>query len=52
MFCSTTEPVGSVAPRLSAGTSKIQTLEDRQGAKLTLFCPAQSFPVPNYRYFF
>ncbi|KAJ8967480.1 hypothetical protein NQ314_002794 [Rhamnusium bicolor] len=42
------EPVGSVAPRLSAGTSKIQTLEGQQIASLTLLCPAQSFPVPNY----
>ncbi|KAJ8982888.1 hypothetical protein NQ317_004318 [Molorchus minor] len=36
------EPVGSIAPRLSAGTSKIQTLEDRHGNSLALLCPAQS----------
>lgn len=44
------EPVGSVAPRLSAGTSKIQTLEIACQDSSTLLCPAQSYPVPNYRY--
>nr|XP_015838883.1 PREDICTED: Down syndrome cell adhesion molecule isoform X11 [Tribolium castaneum] len=46
-----TEPVGSVAPRLTAGTSKIQTLDAFLGGSSTLLCPAQSFPVPNYRWY-
>ncbi|XP_050305208.1 cell adhesion molecule Dscam2 isoform X30 [Anthonomus grandis grandis] len=46
-----TEPVGSVAPRLSAGTSKIQTLENTNMSNITLLCPAQSYPVPNYRWY-
>ncbi|XP_063932407.1 cell adhesion molecule Dscam1 isoform X12 [Zophobas morio] len=46
-----TEPVGSVAPRLTAGTSKIQTVETSISDSSTLLCPAQSFPVPSYRWY-
>ncbi|XP_066244774.1 cell adhesion molecule Dscam1 isoform X38 [Euwallacea similis] len=46
-----TEPVGSVGPRLSAGTSKIQTIDSSVGANATLLCPAQSYPVPTYRWY-
>ncbi|XP_068899440.1 cell adhesion molecule Dscam1 isoform X34 [Tenebrio molitor] len=46
-----TEPVGSVAPRLTAGISKIQTLEGIIDGSSTLLCPAQSFPVPSYRWY-
>jgi hypothetical protein len=49
-FSSRSEPVGSVAPRLTAGISKIQTLEGIIDGSSTLLCPAQSFPVPSYRY--
>ncbi|XP_066145674.1 cell adhesion molecule Dscam1 isoform X21 [Euwallacea fornicatus] len=46
-----TEPMGSVGPRLSAGTSKIQTIDCSIGVNATLLCPAQSYPVPNYRWY-
>ncbi|XP_060529779.1 cell adhesion molecule Dscam2 isoform X33 [Cylas formicarius] len=46
-----TEPVGSVAPRLTVGSSRIQTLDGVEHGRLSLFCPAQSFPVPNYRWY-
>ncbi|CAH0555677.1 unnamed protein product [Brassicogethes aeneus] len=46
-----TEPVASVGPRLTAGISKIQTLESRQNSSTTLLCPAQAFPVPNFRWY-
>lgn len=49
-FIPTLEPVGTVAPRVSAGTSKIQTLDGKGSSNLTLQCPAQAFPVPTYRY--
>jgi len=44
------EPVGSVGPRLTAGTSKIQTVEYSVAVSATLLCPAQAYPVPNFRY--
>lgn len=44
------EPVGSVGPRWTAGTSKIQTLDGYLQTLLTLLCPAQAYPVPLSRY--
>lgn len=43
------EPVGSVAPKLTSG-DKSRTLDIRRNHNLTLLCPAQSYPVPNFRW--
>lgn len=43
------EPLGIVAPRMSAGASKIQTLDVRKNDEFTLLCPAQSFPLASFR---
>ena len=42
------EPVGSVAPKINAGDKLGITFSEARQA-VTLFCPAQSFPVPAYR---
>ncbi|XP_055624202.1 cell adhesion molecule Dscam2 isoform X44 [Toxorhynchites rutilus septentrionalis] len=45
-----TEPVGSVAPRLTSGDeSRKQVVRLHQN--VTMLCPAQSFPVPVFRWY-
>lgn len=42
------EPVGSVAPRLTSGDeSRVVRISTKHS--FTLMCPAQSYPVPAYR---
>ncbi|XP_058116716.1 cell adhesion molecule Dscam2 [Anopheles coustani] len=45
-----TEPVGSVAPRLTSGDESRKLLVQRE-ANVTMLCPAQSFPVPVFRWY-
>ncbi|XP_035788181.1 Down syndrome cell adhesion molecule-like protein Dscam2 isoform X37 [Anopheles albimanus] len=45
-----TEPVGSVAPRLTSGDESRKLLVQRD-ANVTMLCPAQSFPVPVFRWY-
>lgn len=44
------EPVGSVKPKINV-QDKLQTREMAQGAGFALLCPAQSYPMPAYRYY-
>lgn len=43
------EPVGSVAPKVDV-KDRITWLDKPQGQALNLLCPAQSYPMPAYRY--
>uniref|UniRef100_A0A182I5H2 Uncharacterized protein n=1 Tax=Anopheles arabiensis TaxID=7173 RepID=A0A182I5H2_ANOAR len=43
-----TEPLASVAPRLTSG-DKSRNVDIREAHNITLLCPAQSFPVPAFR---
>ncbi|KAG5890613.1 hypothetical protein JTB14_005123 [Gonioctena quinquepunctata] len=43
------EPTGSVAPRVSSKTIDIKVV--RSGASAVALCPAQSFPVPSFRWY-
>uniref|UniRef100_A0A182YKL4 Ig-like domain-containing protein n=1 Tax=Anopheles stephensi TaxID=30069 RepID=A0A182YKL4_ANOST len=43
-----TEPIGSVAPRLTSGDA-MRVQVERLTANITLLCPAQSYPVPAFR---
>ncbi|XP_037024236.1 Down syndrome cell adhesion molecule-like protein Dscam2 isoform X37 [Bradysia coprophila] len=45
-----TEPVNSVAPKLTSG-DKSRTLDSRRTHSITLLCPAQSSPLPNFRWY-
>ncbi|XP_055593956.1 cell adhesion molecule Dscam2 isoform X6 [Uranotaenia lowii] len=45
-----TEPVGSVAPRLTSGDESRKLLV-KYRANVTMLCPAQSFPVPVFRWY-
>ncbi|XP_055593987.1 cell adhesion molecule Dscam2 isoform X35 [Uranotaenia lowii] len=45
-----TEPLASIAPRLTSG-DKSRNLEVRSHENITLLCPAQSFPVPVFRWY-
>lgn len=45
------EPVGTRAPRLLAD-SKLKYVEREGGFEVPLFCQAQGFPVPSFRYCF
>ncbi|XP_049290915.1 Down syndrome cell adhesion molecule-like protein Dscam2 isoform X21 [Anopheles funestus] len=45
-----TEPIGSVAPRLTSGDA-MRVQVERSIANITLLCPAQSFPVPAFRWY-
>uniref|UniRef100_A0A182QBV3 Down syndrome cell adhesion molecule n=1 Tax=Anopheles farauti TaxID=69004 RepID=A0A182QBV3_9DIPT len=45
-----TEPVGSVAPRLTSGDESRKLLVQLE-ANVTMLCPAQSFPVPVFSSF-
>ncbi|XP_040165885.1 Down syndrome cell adhesion molecule-like protein Dscam2 isoform X35 [Anopheles arabiensis] len=45
-----TEPIGSVAPRLTSGDA-MRVQVERVTANATLLCPAQSFPVPAFRWY-
>ncbi|XP_035901265.1 Down syndrome cell adhesion molecule-like protein Dscam2 isoform X48 [Anopheles stephensi] len=45
-----TEPLASVAPRLTTG-DKSRNLDIRVEHNITLLCPAQSFPVPAFRWY-
>lgn len=42
------EPVGSVPPKISVGERR-KDAEARVETSLSIFCPAQSYPVPAYR---
>uniref|UniRef100_A0A8D8FL72 Down syndrome cell adhesion molecule-like protein 1 n=1 Tax=Culex pipiens TaxID=7175 RepID=A0A8D8FL72_CULPI len=42
-----TEPVGSVAPKISGG--RLQELIVQANTSFAMLCPAQSFPVPVFR---
>lgn len=42
------EPVGSVGPKLTSG-DKSRSIDIYLNGSVTLLCPAQSFPVPNFR---
>lgn len=44
---SRTEPVGSVAPKISGG--RLQELIVQANTSFAMLCPAQSFPVPVFR---
>ncbi|XP_036333517.1 Down syndrome cell adhesion molecule-like protein Dscam2 isoform X25 [Rhagoletis pomonella] len=45
-----TEPVGSVAPKLTSGDDS-RTVKVHGGQSVTLLCPAQAFPVPLFRWY-
>ncbi|XP_035901252.1 Down syndrome cell adhesion molecule-like protein Dscam2 isoform X36 [Anopheles stephensi] len=45
-----TEPIGSVAPRLTSGDA-MRVQVERLTANITLLCPAQSYPVPAFRWY-
>ncbi|XP_058830694.1 cell adhesion molecule Dscam2 isoform X40 [Topomyia yanbarensis] len=45
-----TEPVASVAPRLTSGDT-LRVLQVRTSDNFTLLCPAQSFPIPAFRWY-
>ncbi|KAK9880043.1 hypothetical protein WA026_008554 [Henosepilachna vigintioctopunctata] len=45
------EPVGRLSPKISAGISRIQTIEGLSDGSLVLLCPAQAFPVPSFRWY-
>ncbi|XP_017467259.1 PREDICTED: Down syndrome cell adhesion molecule-like protein Dscam2 isoform X43 [Rhagoletis zephyria] len=45
-----TEPVGSVAPKLTSGDDS-RTVKAHGGQSVTLLCPAQAFPVPLFRWY-
>lgn len=44
----TTEPVGAKAPTLVSDV-KFFGIDRRFGSSITLLCPAQGFPAPNFR---
>lgn len=43
------EPVATKAPKFSNDAKK-SWYDKTSGLDITLFCPAQGFPVPSYRY--
>ncbi|XP_032572878.1 Down syndrome cell adhesion molecule-like protein Dscam2 isoform X9 [Drosophila sechellia] len=45
-----TEPVGSVAPKVDV-KDRITWLDKPMGQALSLLCPAQSYPMPAYRWY-
>nr|NP_001246180.1 down syndrome cell adhesion molecule 1, isoform BV [Drosophila melanogaster]AFH07935.1 down syndrome cell adhesion molecule 1, isoform BV [Drosophila melanogaster] len=45
-----TEPVGSVGPKISVG-ERLRDAGAPSKSTLTLFCPAQSYPVPSFRWY-
>ncbi|XP_070066212.1 cell adhesion molecule Dscam1 isoform X6 [Drosophila virilis] len=45
-----TEPVGSVGPKISVG-ERLKDAAAQLGSTFTLFCPAQSYPVPAFRWY-
>ncbi|XP_033234748.1 Down syndrome cell adhesion molecule-like protein Dscam2 isoform X44 [Drosophila pseudoobscura] len=45
-----TEPVGSVPPKISVGERR-KDAEVRLHGDLCIFCPAQSYPVPAFRWY-
>ncbi|XP_055593971.1 cell adhesion molecule Dscam2 isoform X20 [Uranotaenia lowii] len=45
-----TEPLGRVAPKLSS-TSRILTVDGQRKLTIALFCSAQAFPVPVFRWY-
>ncbi|XP_039227505.1 Down syndrome cell adhesion molecule-like protein Dscam2 isoform X41 [Drosophila yakuba] len=45
-----TEPVGSVAPKVDV-KDRITWLDKPLGQPLSLLCPAQSYPMPAYRWY-
>ncbi|XP_070851155.1 cell adhesion molecule Dscam1 isoform X41 [Drosophila suzukii] len=45
-----TEPVGSVAPKVDV-KDRINWLDKPRGQALNLLCPAQSYPMPAYRWY-
>lgn len=51
MFSFFKEPVGSVGPRINL-VDKLGFAVNEEHTSLALFCPAQSFPVPAFRYYF
>lgn len=42
------EPVGSVAPKISV-EERLKNAEASVNHTFSLFCPAQSYPVPAFR---
>ncbi|KAL7736494.1 hypothetical protein ACLKA6_019693 [Drosophila palustris] len=44
------EPVGSVGPKISVG-ERLKDAASQLNSTFTLFCPAQSYPVPAFRQF-
>nr|NP_001036509.1 down syndrome cell adhesion molecule 1, isoform M [Drosophila melanogaster]ABI31060.1 down syndrome cell adhesion molecule 1, isoform M [Drosophila melanogaster] len=45
-----TEPVGSVQPKISVGERRKDAEVPKHG-DLSIFCPAQSYPVPAFRWY-
>jgi len=45
------EPVGSVRPKI-VSADKLNVVESATSENATLLCPAQSYPVPSFRYYF
>ncbi|XP_070851126.1 cell adhesion molecule Dscam1 isoform X9 [Drosophila suzukii] len=45
-----TEPVGSVPPKISVGERRKDAEVPQQG-DISIFCPAQSYPVPAFRWY-
>lgn len=43
------EPVGSVSPKMTAGDDAIKIPKVSMGQSATLMCPAQAYPVPVFR---
>lgn len=45
------EPIGSVAPKIAIGERR-KDAEVNINGDLSMFCPAQSYPMPTFRYNF
>lgn len=48
MWCLYLEPVNSVIPKLTTG-DKSRTIDGRFNESITLLCPVQSSPLPNFK---
>lgn len=44
----TLEPISTAAPKVSS-KAKFDIIDYRQGSHLALICPAQGYPLPNFR---
>jgi len=52
IYChSPPEPIGSTAPKFPS-SNKINAFEKWVGETMVVFCPAQGYPLPAFRYVF